>query len=124
MTRSRIYPHNLFVFSNYWGTWSRVLQFMQGGSILRAQIEVDLTPVNADGWKDIEEIHIRSHITARDDRDVYTADLPDHVLEAMRLRLQAPVIERLLHEDFLPQIDWVKHRAVSNGGASLFRCLK
>jgi hypothetical protein len=92
------------------------------------QIEVDLTPVNirspnAD-WLRIEDITIRRHHTARGLHDKYMQELPDHVLANMREQLSEVTIQRLLHEDFLPQIDWSLYSKHCNGGCALHLCIK
>lgn len=122
--RSLMYPRGgLFLYSAYWGKWSRVLQFMNKDMW---QVEVDLTPVIGltSDWLRVERLNIREHGTARDARDVITADLPDHVVETMRTRLPEELVQRLLHEDFLSNIDWTKYNAKNNGGASFFDICK
>jgi hypothetical protein len=110
---------NLFVFSGYWRTWSRVLR--EGNS--REQIntvEVDLTPVNGfseSDWIETRLINVREHSTMRKPGDLIVEVLPEAVLETMRKWIDEGVIERLLNEDFLPNIDWEKYRHFSNGGA-------
>lgn len=125
--KSKLYPRNLFVYSAYWGTWSRVLQFMQGGDNPVAQVEVNLTAVNPTtklDWRRVPLIVIRKHVTARSDRDLYVADLPDNALALMKEWLDEDTIQRLLHEDFLPQIDWDKYNQHCNGGCFLHQCIK
>jgi hypothetical protein len=125
--RSKMYPRNLFVFSAYWRTWSRVLRFSQHGECNQTQVEVDLTatnPTTALHWPRVQAINIREHHTARNARDLYTADLPLQVVELMRTWMPEEVVQRLLHEDFLPQIDWDKYQKHNNGGCRLHMCLK
>lgn len=125
--RSAMYPRNLFVRSAYWGTWSRVLQYMNraptgSGRMMIDQVEVNLTTPNVrveSEWRKNERIWIRCHGTTADPKDIYTADLPGHVLDLMREYLTSPTIHLLLHADLLPMIDWDKYRSVCNGGAPL-----
>lgn len=127
-TRSAMYPRNLFVYCAYWGTYSRVLQFMNTrGSMFNLQVEVDLTAVNitnAYGWEKIANINIRRHGTDRSARDIYMAELPSDALWHMKKWLSDEVIHRLLHEDFLPQIDWDLYNRNNNGGCALAKCTK
>jgi len=109
-----------FTRSSYWGSWSRVLsdRHPQGPFV-----EVNLTPIPCCGsstWKeDVAPVRIRLHGTARDRRDVLTDVLPDTVRAAMVQHLGEEMTERLLMEDFLPQIDWDLYRKFNNGGANL-----
>lgn len=120
---SRMYPYNLFVYSAYWGTWSRVLRFMNKGNT--GQVEVNLTATNLDfsrDWDKVASLNIRLHGTSRDAKDLYVKELPANALGWMRNWLDAPVIERLLHEDFLPKIDWELYNKNTNGGCPFEKC--
>lgn len=126
-TKSR--TTNGFVYSSYWGTWSRVMYYeCRGTQDLKLNydipscvaVEVNLTAVNPTvglDWERVKAITIRAHGTPYGPKDEVTSYLPDYVLERMREWLDEALIERLLHEDFLPHIDWVKHRQHCNGGA-------
>jgi hypothetical protein len=117
---SSMYPKNLFVYCSYWGTWGRVLRYMNRNV---DQVEVNLTPINAgfgDWKKEVGRIVIRKHGTSRDKKDVYQAYLPGEVVDFMKKFLQDDhLVSRLINEDFLSQIDWDKYRKHNNGGAPL-----
>ena len=114
----------MFHYSGYWGSWSRVLceDHPQGPFI-----EVNLTPIpncyDSTWGNHVAPIRIRAHGTARDYRkfggDKKTDQLPEEVKQAMVLNLGAELTERLLTEDFLPQIDWALYRQKCNGGANM-----
>lgn len=112
--------NNVFVFNSYWRTWSRVLNQRCTRSELNT-VEVNLTPVNplvVNNWIDqIEPIIIRSHVTDTSPDGVFVGTLPYEVIIRMEQVLDPALIDRLLHEDFLPQIDWTKYRQHNNGGA-------
>lgn len=117
-------PNNVFVYSSYWRTWSRVLKPRTRDSF---QVEVNLTPANPTvpaSWSQVRDIVFREHCTARDANDRYLERLPDSVIADMRLHVDEATIERLLHEDFLPQIDWVLYSQHDNGGCPLRLCQK
>ena len=112
--------NNMFVYSSYWGCWSRILQEAtphNDGNF----IEVNLTAINPTyehSWKEqIEPIRIRRHGTSRDRNDKFVGTLPQEAYDMMCRHLPQELIERLMHEDFLPNIDWEKYRKHSNGGA-------
>lgn len=111
--------NNVFHYSSYWGAWSRILQ--EGTPHNDGyHIEITITAINPThehAWKELADLRIRRHGTMRDRKDLFVGTLPEHSLEMMRRYLDAPLIERLLHEDFLPHIDWTKHRQHNNGGA-------
>lgn len=109
---------DMFIYGSYWGMYSRVLSMNHPEGV----IEVDLTAVNplSDlGWPKVARINIRAHRTSRSPRDMLSYALPDYTVERMHERFGVDLTERLLHEDFLPQIDWAKYRKVCNGGAAL-----
>ena len=120
---------NGFRYCAYWGNWSRVLYYeCRGTQDLKQRynipscvaVEVDLTAITPTvpyDWERVKRINIRAHGTTYGPRDDVTTWLPDGALGWMTEYLEAPLIERLLHEDFLPQIDWVKQRQITNGGA-------
>lgn len=119
-----------FVYSGYWGTWSRTLATpKEGGNFYF--IEVNLTPINHIDWENrVIPIIIRKHCTIRRNgkydcpQDKETNVLPDHVLEEMKKHLDEELINRLLNEDFLSQIDWEKYERHCNGGAPLHKIQK
>lgn len=117
-TRSR--NNNMFVRGAYWRTWSRILQERTERGEMYS-IEVNLTPVNArraTSWEEqVTPIVIRRHMTARMHGDIFVGTLPAEVIEQMHTFLPFETVERLLHEDFLPQIDWDKYKQHCNGGA-------
>jgi hypothetical protein len=105
-----------FHYSSCWGTWSRVLT---DDGPHHSYVEVNLTPVNGN-WQDrVAPVRIRVHGTARDFRDIDTDELPAAVYQRMVDNLGEELTERLLNEDFIPQIDFARYRAVCNGGANL-----
>lgn len=112
--------NNIFIYSSYWGCWSRILQEAtphNDGNY----IEVNLTAINPTyehSWKEqIEMIRIRRHGTSRDKKDRFVGTLPQEVVDMMLRYLAPELVERLLHEDFLPHIDWNLYRKHCNGGA-------
>jgi hypothetical protein len=128
-----------FNWSSYWGTWSRVLHSPGKkhdncelpSSFQDYFIEIDLTPVN--GWPreeddakysvhqldQVRHINIRCHGTSRGKKDKTWGDLPEMVREAMLDNLGYVLTQRLLIEDFLPQIDFSIYHKHCNGGAKL-----
>lgn len=115
---------DLFTYNAYWRTWSRVLRPM---SQKHDQVEVDLTAINSDiesEWEAVRNIHIRSHCTPPSHGDKLEDELPDHVVKTLRNRFDEATVQRLLHEDLLPLIDWDKYRKVDNGGAALSQISK
>lgn len=117
---------NLFYWSSYWHCWSRVLSVQ--GRLEIGTVEVDLTAINpthAHAWERVRRINIRAHGTARGRGDQLVSALPGIWVDKMHEMLgDAALVERLLHEDFLPSIDWYKYRKVCNGGAALADILK
>lgn len=128
--KSAMYPRNLFIYSAYWGKWSRVLRWMNrgvgDGSHDITQVEVDLEPLgysDAD-WVRVGQANIRRHRTQRNDRDVVSAYLPIEVVHKMEAHLDATTVDSLLHADLLPMIDWAKYERLCNGGCPLHLCIK
>jgi hypothetical protein len=112
-----------FRYSSYWRNWSRVLSPMNALPI--GQVEVDLTPVTTDSlqtsWDRVARINIRTHRTAPDANEKLFDELPAIIVQKMEQWIPSSLIlDRLLHEDLLPQIDWDKYRKVCNGGAAYF----
>lgn len=111
--------NNVFHYCSYWGNWSRILQEGTPHNDGR-HIEISVTAINGTteyDWRIIKELRIRAHGTTRSPRDKFVGTLPQHALEHMREWLDAPLIERLLHEDFLHRIDWSKYQKLCNGGS-------
>lgn len=71
-----------FHYSSYWGHWSLVLQEM-GTDGASESVEVDLTPINGDGWRAIARRNVRCHSTVRDRRDRVQSELPPDVRALM-----------------------------------------
>ncbi|WZX10293.1 hypothetical protein ACP1_0004 [Aeromonas phage ACP1] len=120
---------DIFVYSSYWRTWSRVLLRMGGN--FRYQLEVDVTPVNPqykESWEQSKNIRIRRHCTVHGPRDVYTHDLPDEVVESMKEHISEEAIDVILHSDLYNLIDWERFDDVNNsssgGGVHLLDCIK
>lgn len=109
----------MFVYSSYWGTWSRVLSTNHPNGPF---VEVNLTPIPncySSGWKnDVAPIRIRIHGTARGPNDKVTKELPEKIYEQMVKHLGAELANRLLVEDFLSQIDIALYNKHCNGGAN------
>ena len=135
-TRSQMYPLNLFVYSAYWQTWSRILRH---GSQWCTQVEVNLTGSRSihGSWEKASQVWIREHRTARGDKDLVVADLPCEVMQAMKENLRDALVARkscmldtwtsvqqlmctLLHDDLLSRIDWDKYKKLDNGGACFY----
>lgn len=124
-TRSK--NNNVFVYSSYWGTWSRVLYHESDRALKQRYdlpyspwIELDLTAINPttiNNWSDkVQHANIRCHSTTRGDKDKIVGTLPGHVVQLMRRNLTEDCVQKLLHEDYLPYIDFEKGRKACNGG--------
>tara|TARA_Y100000310_G_C20505540_1_gene726229 strand:+ start:454 stop:885 length:432 start_codon:yes stop_codon:yes gene_type:complete len=113
-----------YSYSKYWKTWSRVLKF--DGS---TSVEVNLTPINsswpdADWDEEVRPIIIRYHASTSPAQGFKVVEeLPTEIKEMMVEKLGEELVQRLLTEDFLPQIDWDKYGVNCNGGCPLRRCL-
>lgn len=106
--------HKKYVYSNYWKTWSRVLEYKDGQFV-----EVNLTVVNpkdASEWKRNSSIIIRRHRTSQGEKS-FTDVLPIEVIDELESHMSEDIVQRLLYEDFLPQIDWDRYNVYNNGGA-------
>lgn len=119
---------DIFVYSSYWRTWSRVL--LRKGGKFNYQLEVDVTPINEqykESWEQTKNIRIRRHCTAHGPRDVYTHDLPDEVVESMKEHISQDAIDVIIHSDLYNLIDWERFDDVHNaggGGVHLLDCIK
>lgn len=112
----------LFVYSSYWRVWSRLLLRQKLGY---SAVEIDLTPpdiTKADQWQRVADVYIRQHRTAPQAQDRLVSELPDMVLNLMKQSIPDEALQRLLTEDFLPQIDWRAYKMYSNGGCAFERC--
>ncbi len=109
-----------FIYCSYWGTWSRVLSHSYRAFGYGPYVEVDLTPIlnSYQTWDHVKRINIRAHGTTMGKNDKITSELPSEVKQKMIENLGAELTERLLTEDFLPQIDWALYAKKCNGGAA------
>lgn len=131
--KNLVYPNELvLIYSGYWRHWSRVL-YMEADSHLC--VEVNLTPPNPTvewEWKDrIKPVILRQHRTGRDQwKDKLFRFVVDKSPVYQRLYAEiskhvgAPIAGRLMHEDFLPQIDWPEYQKHCNGGCPFDKCRK
>lgn len=113
---------NMFVFSGYWRRWARVLHESTPRDLPNcphSTVEVDLEVVMniPSMWDRVNAINIRNHCTTRTQGDVFSGSIPGKVHEHMRAYMTETTVNRLLHEDFLPNINWDIYRQHSNGGA-------
>lgn len=121
--------NNVFKYCSYWGSWSRVL-WHESDQKLRSSIgfdarassfiELDLTAVNSDSklhWEShTQHANIRTHCTAIGPNDKFTMTLPGRAVYRMREWLTEDAVQKLIHADYLPYIDFEKGRKASNGG--------
>lgn len=111
-----------FHYSSYWCSWSRVISTSCPKG---PYVEVDLTPIpshrdtEAKEWERIGNVWIRVHGTAPKRTDKNSDILPYDVMRKMEINIGQEKMQRLLTEDFLSQIDWLKYEKVCNGGAAL-----
>ncbi len=128
---------NVFVYSSYWGTWSRVLWHKSDQQLARRLglpnhvgewIELDLTAVNPHSsldWADrVAKGNVRCHRTARGDRDIITSTLPAETVALMNVWLPEDTVDKLLHVDYLPYLDFEVGRKLCNGGFKVNDALK
>lgn len=120
--------NNMFVYSSYWQTWSRILQEGTVHNNFEC-IEVNVTPVNPtrpESWeRQILSVKIRKHSTARSSRDKFVGTLPESAVADLNKYIPKEIQEFLLHEDLLPQIDWDKYREHSRlGGGADFDLIR
>jgi len=108
----------MFIKSDYWGTWSRLLNkgfHIPSNSLF---VEVNLTPLGSNWESDVKPIRIRTHFT-NGNKNNPLHELPEDVKNLMIEKLGGELTNRLLCEDFLPMIDWQLYRKFCNGGANL-----
>jgi hypothetical protein len=139
MNRSR--NGNIFIFSDYWHSWSRILFHDAGGRGMEQMrrryripsyiqtVEVDITPNNFSprtniGWDRVEHVNIRAHSSEISRHSQLRGSLPDEVLQALNTHLHHKAINALLHVDLLKYIDWDKYTLYCNGGAPLQKIVK
>ena len=111
--------HPKFNYSSYWRTWNRVLGVLPDGSIA----EISVTHINGN-WDSVKAENIRTHRTARAPKDIQADMLPAVVLLAMKAMLGEAKVERLLHFDYMANVDWELHAMVNNGGVPFESCKK
>jgi hypothetical protein len=107
----------MYVYSPYWGTWSRLL-LSSADRGFREYLELNLTPVNPhlrESWDRIPDFILRLHGTPIK-QDEMRHHLPDHVRELMHRKLGHPLTYRLLHAPILDQIDLDRVYARMRGG--------
>ncbi len=123
-----------FVYSSYWGTWSRLLWSGRVGQYqAMSYIEVNLTPINGrydnstrELWmKEVAPIIIREHGTVPDRGDKSVALLPPMVVTAMLMNVGEELTNRLITHDLLAEIDLdLMKRNMRGGGIPLAECKK
>ena len=121
--------NNVFRYCAYWGSWSRVL-WHESDQKLKAAIgfevrassfvELNLTAINPHDkshWEShVQHGTIRTHGTTPGHSDKFVGSLPGHVVYTMRKWLTDDAVDKLIHADYLPFIDFEKGRKASNGG--------
>lgn len=138
LKQNKLFPDELCLrYDGYWRTWDRVLHIDQNGSQV---VEFCLTPINPikrDSWvEQVFPINIRVHrtdINRPGDRLFRCVVKNKHsvafqeVKRAMLREVPIELAHRLLNEDFLSQIDWMKYleaKAFRNGGGVPFALCK
>ena len=115
-------PKPKFVYSSYWGVWSRLVAVAG-----MHYVEVNMTPVNGWGSGDVERcksVIVRCHCTARDWSDLEVDTLPDDVWAACNEHLGPEVTAFIASADFIELVDWTRYNQLCNGGASFYRIAK
>lgn len=111
---------NSFTYDSYWHNWDRILKPSNG---LFGWVR--LTPIGSDTWAPVALIHLQVS-----DRQEYCPfdkgmeSIPEDVVKSMRANLPAPLIQRLLWEDFLSKVDIKLYNKNYNGGCSFHKCMK
>jgi len=107
---------DVFHYSRYWGTWSRVLTPYSDSPV----VELNLTPINS--WaNEVEPIIFRSHRTSLDQRDQLREELPTEVKFSIIQQIGIDPLTRLVSTDWLPLLDMAKvHRGRHGGGGLPF----
>jgi hypothetical protein len=107
----------MFIKSDYWGVWSRILNKGFHIPTNNLFVEVNLTPLQS--WDvDVRPIRIRAHST-NSNKNKPVTELPEDIKNLMVKNLGEELVNRLLFEDFLPMINWDLYREFCNGGANL-----
>lgn len=131
LSKNRITKGELaLVYSDYWGTWSRLLYAYEG-----TFVEVDLTPVYPKrelAWKRVEGVNIRRHYSRQGPKDKrFTSVIAGSIVfrqvyGIMADHLSDSKVAELLFRDFLPEIDWNLHREFNHSGNGVFfkDCMK
>lgn len=131
MTRSR--NNNMFRFSSYFLSWSRILFHDAGGygmeqmrkrydipkSIKSIEIEITTVGGSASSWQGVAKGNIHCHSSDFNPRDLFRGGLDQAVLTQMQLHLPERTIEVLLHADLLCYLDFDKYDKYNNGGAAI-----
>ncbi len=111
---------DVFHFSSYWRTWSRVLTTYVDGN---GTLELNLTPVNPHlptSWvEQVRPIIFRNHRTTLDVDDLLLEKLPDEVQEVMLNHLGVRLTQQLLETDWISLLDMPKVRRGKHGGGGL-----
>lgn len=89
---------NLVVYNHYWGTYSRLLGKQSGISI-----ELNLTPVNDNGWDNVLDETIRVHLTGRDPKDkvMHHSFVPEIVVKVIKSNIGPYMADKLMTTDYL-----------------------
>lgn len=119
----------IFVYSKYWGKWSRLLKTNEGESGFAKYIEVNLTPINpsfSQSWEEqIIPIVLRTHCTQREKGEGPFVTLPPEVVSKMVDKLGVELTERLISSDLMSEIDEdLLMKRMRGGGIPLARCRK
>lgn len=137
ITRSR--NNNIFHFSSYFRSWSRILFHDHGGRGMEAMrrqydipkhiktIEVDLIPSSSHEIERFSQINIRCHCTSLAGHpDKYQGSLDDKLVEIMLDNFSPKAVNTMLHANLLPLIDFDEYdyKIRANGGAPLSKILK
>lgn len=124
-------PTKRIVYSSYWGTYSRVLQYPIWNHFDQKHflmIEVNITPVNGlhatqSEWDRCRDINIRRHGTQIDGKDRFTDVIPLDWFNLLGERWGEARRDFILYGNILELIDWVKYNKHNNGGCPLEKCL-
>src|SRR6478609_8620986 len=127
--------NNVFHYSAYWRTWSRILFHDADGRGMQQMrrkyeipdhiktVEIDLTAINpttVHHWLDtIQYGNLRAHCTPIGKDDIIVGSLDSTTLHLMQQWLPARTVDILLHADILPFIDWEVWQKRHVGGGIL-----
>lgn len=138
MTKIRSNNNNVFHYSSYWHSWSRILfhdsygdsrgsQEMRTNYKLPASartIEVNVYDRTQSSMGRNVKVVVRSHCTAFDRSDKLTMELPQDISDAVTMSYEPDVHFLILHADLLKYIDYNKLTGPkNNGGCELADCL-